>query len=121
MTTNTKLYSRWHRYDSKGVKYIKKFPIGIIPENTKQDEFGPWFRGTGPLSDDHYKKVAEAMRKLSLGKPKSPETKSKMRQAKLGKPKSEQHRKNMSLAQKRRFERIKNEPISVQQEGHSHT
>ena len=110
------LWSRWHRYDTNGVKYIRKFQINETPIPLQEEGFTEWFRGTGPLSKEHYEKVAEAMRRISLGKPKSPETKSKMSMAKRGKPKSEQHKKNMSLAQRRRFQRNKNEPISVQQE-----
>jgi hypothetical protein len=103
-----KLWSRWHRYDTNNVKYIRKFSIGETPNPMQEEGFTEWFRGTGPLSKEHYEKVAEAMRRLSLGKPKSTETKSKMSMAKRGKPKSEQHKKNMSLAQRRRFQRIKN-------------
>lgn len=113
------LFSRWHRYDANGVKYIRKFPVGTTPTN--DEGFSIWMRGNGPMSPEHYEKVAAAMRRLSLGVPKSQETKSKMRQAKLGKPKTEQHKKNMSLAQKRRFQRKQNEPVSVQQTGVSST
>jgi len=115
------MWSRWHRFDANGVKYIRKFSIDEIPCPLIEDGFTEWYRGTGPLSESHYKKVAEAMRRLSLGKPKSPETKSKMRMAKLGKPKSDEHRKNMSLAQRRRFQRNRNESNTVQQEGHRNT
>ena len=114
------LWSRWHRFDANGVKYIRKFQINETPNPLTEQGYTQWFRGTGPLDQAHYNKVATALRNLSLGKPKSAETKSKMRQAKLGKPKSEQHKKNMSLAQRRRFGK-NNEPISIQQEGISNT
>jgi len=114
------LWSRWHRFDANGVKYIRKFQINETPNPLIEEGFTQWFRGTGPLDQQHYDKVATALRNLSLGKPKSDETKSKMRQAKLGKPKSDQHRKNMSLAQRRRFGK-NNEPIPVQQKGPSNT
>lgn len=114
------LWSRWHRFDANGVKYIRKFQINETPSPLIEEGYTEWCRGTGPLNPEHYEKVAEAMRRLSLGKPKSAETKSKMSMAKRGKPKSEQHKKNMSLAQRRRF-RKNNEPISVRQEGISNS
>lgn len=113
------LWTRWHRFDGNGVKYIRKFGVTDTPNPLQEEGFTEWFRGTGPMSESHYQKVAEAMRRVSLGKPKSPETKLKMSKAKLGKPKSEQHKRNMSLAQRRRFGK-NNEPISLQQAGPSH-
>jgi len=95
------LWSRWHRFDSNGVKYIKRFAIGETPVN--DSSFSNWIRGTGPLSESHYNNVAAAMRKIHLGIPKKAETKYKMRLAKLGKPKSEEHKRNMSIAQQKRI------------------
>ena len=115
------LWSRWHRFDTNGVKYIKKFNIGETPTPIEEQGFSEWHRGTGPLSESHYNNVSAALRNLSLGKPKSPETKLKMSMAKRGKPKSPEHRRNMSLAQRQRFNRKNNEPNTIQQTGPSHS
>lgn len=103
------LWSRWHRFDKNGVKYIRKFQIGETPTPITEEGYTEWRRGTGPLSQSHYEKVSTALRNISKGKPKSEETKYLMRLAKLGIPKSVEHRKNMSLAQQRRFAREKHE------------
>ena len=109
------LWSRWHRFDQNGVKYIRKFQIGETPNPLIEEGYTTWHRGTGPLSPSHYEKVANALRKVSKGKPKSDKTKYLMRLAKLGIPKSTEHKKNMSLAQRRRFAREKNESNSVKE------
>ena len=91
-------WTRWHRFDSNGNKYIKRFELNDHPETIVEEGYTQWSRGTGPLSEEQYNNVANAVRKLNLGIPKSPEQREKMRLAKLGKPKSEEHRKNMSKA-----------------------
>lgn len=93
-------WTRWHRFDSKGVKMIRKFDIGEKPVN--EPGYTEWKRGTGPMSPETYENVTNAVRKACLGVPKSEEQKLKMRLAKLGVPKTEEHRKNMSLAAKKR-------------------
>jgi hypothetical protein len=122
-TQSQKLWRRWHRFDSNGVKYIRRFDIDETPSPLTEEGYTIWQKGTGPLSEVHYQNLSKALRDLSLGKPKSPQTKEKMRNAKLGKPKSEQHKKNMSLAQQKRFSNIKkkNEPNTIQQTGTSDT
>lgn len=94
------LWSRWHRFDSDGKKHIKKFGIDETPSPIQEEGYTCWVRGTGPLSEEHYKNVTTAVRKVCVGVPKTPEQKEKMRQAKLGKPKTLEHRQNMALAWK---------------------
>ena len=95
-------WTRWHRYDDNGHKYIKRFENDEDPSDIIEKGYTQWSRGTGPLSEDHYKKVCAAIEATCKGVPKSLEHREKMRQAKLGKPKSEEHKKNMSLAWERR-------------------
>lgn len=102
------LWTRWHRFDDKGVKYIKKFPIDQAPDPLLEEGYTSWVRGTGKLTDEHYNNVVNAVRKACVGVPKTEEQKEKMRLAKLGVPKTEEHKKNMSLSwQKKRQERYK--------------
>jgi len=96
------LWSRWHRYDMNGVKQIKRFEIDEIPCPLIDEGYTEWVRGTGPLSPEHYKNVAEAVRNTCKGKPKSPEQKMKMSKAAAGRPKSEEHKQSMREAWKRR-------------------
>lgn len=98
-------HTMWYRFDSQNVKYIRKFPIDTIPENTDTG-YTDWKRGTGPLGEQQYINVSNGVRRACLGVPKKPETKLKMREAKLGVPKTVEHRYNLSLAHKRR--RVKN-------------
>lgn len=91
-------WSRWHRFDLNGVKYIRKFGITETPEPLIENGYTQWRRGTGPLSPEHYKNVSNAVRAFSLGKPKSETQKHKMRLAKLGIPKTPEHRENMRKA-----------------------
>ena len=103
------LWSRWHRFNDAGVKYIKRFGIDETPNPLTEEGYTEWRRGTGPLAPEHYENVVNAIKSFSVGIPKSPETKYKMRIAKLGVPKSEEHKTNMSKAWKRkRLERYKN-------------
>lgn len=97
-------WSRWHRFDSNGVKYIRKFKIDQRPNPLLEPGYTEWTRGTGPLAPDHYNNVANALRKFSLGVPKTPEQKKKMSLAKLGKPKTLEHRENMRKAWARKRE-----------------
>ena len=103
MTAKVKgLWTRWHRFDDKGVKYIKKFPVDTTPNPLQEEGYTQWVRGTGKLTEEHYNNVVNAVRKACVGVPKSEEQKEKMRQAKLGVPKSEEHKKNMSLSWQRK-------------------
>ena len=95
-------YSRWHRFDNNGVKYIKKFQLDERPNPINEYGFTDWNRGTGPHSAETLYNLTIALQKACKGIPKSDETKQKMRQAKLGKPKSEQHKLNMKLSHQRR-------------------
>lgn len=106
-----KKYSRWHRFDDNGVKYITQCDVELHPEPLQQEGFTEWRRGTGPHSPDVLLRVQEGLRRACLGVPKTPEQKEKMRQAKLGKPKSAEHRANMSKSHKlrRKLEREQNE------------
>ncbi len=97
-----KLWSRWHRFNSLGVKYIKRFDVDETPNPLTEEGFTEWRRGTGPLSPEHYENVVNAVRKNCVGVPKPESTKYKMRLAKLGVPKSEEHKKSMSEAWKRK-------------------
>ncbi len=110
------LWSRWHRYDDAGFKQIKKFKIDETPTPIAQEGYTDWVRGTGKLTDEHYKNVTTAVRNACVGVPKSEEQKEKMRQAKLGVPKSEEHRKNMKLSwQKKRQDKYKDAMAMLQQ------
>ena len=99
---NNKTFSRWHRFDMNGVKYISNTEVDKHPEPLEQEGFTIWKRGTGPHSPEALKNVQEGLRKACLGVPKTPEQKEKMRQAKLGKPKTEEHKLNMKLSHQRR-------------------
>lgn len=91
-------WTRWHRFDDNGTKYIKRFELNDHPETIVEEGYTVWRRGTGPLGEEQYNNVANAVRAFSKGVPKTPEQKEKMRQAKLGKPKSEEHKKALSKA-----------------------
>lgn len=95
-------WTRWHRYDDNGNKFIKRFELNDDPSHIVDEGFTQWKRGTGPLQPEQYQNVVNAIRKVCLGVPKSPEQREKMRQAKLGVPKSEEHKKNMSKAWEKR-------------------
>lgn len=95
-------WTRWHRFDDNGTKYIKRFELNETPNPLHEEGYTQWSRGTGPLSDEHYNNVVTAIRAVCKGVPKSKEHREKMRLAKLGKPKSEEHKKNMSKAWERR-------------------
>ena len=88
-------YNRYHRFDSNGNKYIKRFELGVIPKTIPDEGYTSWTKGTGPHSPEAYVKVSEGIRKACKGVPKSDEQKQKMRDAKLGVPKSEEHKINM--------------------------
>ena len=96
----TILYTRWHRFDDKGVKYIKNHPVGEKPSN--DTGFSEWKRGTGPFSEVQLNTLRIAVRKACKGVPKTPEQKQKMSQAKLGVPKTEAHKQAMKTAWARR-------------------
>lgn len=110
------LWSRWHRYDDNGYKHIKKFKIDETPDPLVEEGYTMWQRGTGKLTEEHYKNVTTAVRNACVGVPKTPEQKEKMRRAKLGVPKSEEHKKNMKLSwQKKRQERYQEAMNILQQ------
>jgi hypothetical protein len=98
----TQTYSRWHRFDSNGVKHIKKFQLDEKPNPINEYGYSDWNRGTGPHTPEALHNLTVAVQKACKGVPKTPATKLKMRQAKLGKPKSEQHKLNMKLSHQRR-------------------
>ena len=106
------VYSRWHRFDGNGVKYIKRFDIQQTPQPLLEEGFTEWVRGTGPHSEEALENLRVAIQRACKGVPKSPVTKQKMREAKLGKPKSEQHKLNMKLSHQRRRENVKSENTS---------
>jgi hypothetical protein len=91
-------WTRWHRYDDNGTKYIKRFELNENPESIVEEGYTQWVRGTGPLGEEQYNNVVNAVRAVSKGVPKTPATREKMRQAKLGKPKTEAHKKALSKA-----------------------
>ena len=101
------MYSRWHRFDNNGVKYIKRFDVNEVPNPISEVGYTNWARGTGPHTELALQNLRNAQAKYCRGVPKSPETKEKMRQAKLGKPKSEQHKLNMKLSHQRRNQLIR--------------
>lgn len=113
------LWTRWHRFDDMGNKYIKRFETHEDPSTIVEEGYTVWSRGTGPLAPEQYNNVVNAIRKSCKGVPKSEEQKRKMSLAKLGKPKTEEHKKNMSKAwEKRRLrgtsdEHRKNMSISL--------
>jgi hypothetical protein len=96
----TTLYTRWHRFDEHGVKYIKNHPVGEKPSS--EPGFTEWKRGTGPFSEVQLNTLRIAVQKACKGVPKTPEQKQKMSQAKLGVPKTEQHKQAMKTAWARR-------------------
>jgi hypothetical protein len=96
------LWSRWHRFDDDGVKYIQKFNIDETPTPLTEIGYTEWRRGTGPLAPEHYKNVANALREMCKGKPKSLEQRQKMALAKRGIPKSEAHKQAMSKTWQRK-------------------
>ena len=96
----TTLYTRWHRFDDHGVKYIKNHPVGEKPSS--EPGFSEWKRGTGPFSEVQLNTLRIAVQKACKGVPKTPEQKQKMSQAKLGVPKTEQHKQAMKTAWARR-------------------
>lgn len=96
------LWARWHRFDNKGVKYIRKFSVDEIPSPLIEQGFSEWKRGTGPLNTQQYINITTAVRASHLGIPKSEITKRKMSVAKKGVPKSEEHKQNMRNAWARR-------------------
>jgi hypothetical protein len=99
-----KSYARYHRYDTQGKKYIKRFELGVEPSDKVIEGFGPWIRGTGPFAPEALYNVTQGIRKACSGVPKSAEQKQKMREAKLGVPKSLEHRENMRRSWYRRRE-----------------
>lgn len=99
------LWTRWHRFDNKGVKYIRKYNINEIPTPLTEPGYTEWKRGTGPLTNQQYINITTAVRSSHLGVPKSETTKQKMSMAKKGVPKSEEHKQNMRNAWARRKQR----------------
>ena len=99
-----KSYTRYHRYDTQGKKYIKRFELGVTPNENVVEGFGPWIAGTGPFAPQALHNVTEGIRRACSGVPKSAEQKQKMREAKLGVPKSQEHRDNMRKSWYRRKE-----------------
>ena len=78
-----------------GKKVIKRFMPDALPGE-------PWIKGNGPFSDEALMRITEAIRRFSLGVPKTPIQKERMSAASRGKPKSAEHRKHMSEAYHRR-------------------
>lgn len=98
-------YTRYHRFDDNGTKYIKRFEHNSPPPVTADIGYTCWVRGTGPHSDTALRNVAEGVRRACLGVPKTPEQREKMRQAKLGVPKSQEHKDNMRKSWYKRKEK----------------
>lgn len=96
------LWSRWHRFDHIGNKYIQKFSIDEIPNPIQDVGYTEWRRGTGPLAPEHKKNVVRALREMCAGKPKSAEQRAKMAEAKRGIPKSQEHKDAMSKTWQRK-------------------
>lgn len=96
------LWSRWHRFDHDGNKYIQKFKIDEIPNPIQDVGYTEWRRGTGPLAPEHKQNVVRALRAMCAGKPKSPEQRAKMAEAKRGIPKSQAHKDAMSKTWQRK-------------------
>ena len=88
-------YTRYHRYDQYGTKYIKRFENNCPPTNEIELGFTGWMRGTGPFEAQALHNVTEGIRRACKGVPKPPEQREKMRLAKLGVPKSQEHKDNM--------------------------
>lgn len=95
-------WTRWHRFDSAGIKHIKRFELSEDPTTITDEGYSAWARGTGPLAEEQYNNVVSAIRKSCVGVPKTETQKEKMRQAKLGKPKTEAHKQAMSKAWEKR-------------------
>jgi len=105
-------YTRYHRYDQYGNKYIKRFENDSPPTNEPELGYTEWIRGTGPFEPQALVNVTEGIRRACKGIPKSPEQREKMRQAKLGVPKSQEHKDNMRKSwYKRRELQLKQQAI----------
>jgi hypothetical protein len=102
--TKEKRWTRWHRFDDAGTKFIKRFENNEDPSDIIDEGYTAWTRGTGPFSEEHYNNVVTGIRAVCKGVPKSEEQKQQMREAKLGVPKSEEHKKNMCIAWNKRKE-----------------
>jgi hypothetical protein len=108
-------YNRYHRYDMNGKKYIKRYELGVEPVDVADEGYTCWTKGTGPHSEEAYKKVSDGIRKACKGVPKSDEQKQKMRDAKLGVPKTEEHKINMRKSfERKRLQNEKNSTGSTQ-------
>jgi hypothetical protein len=95
-------FTRWHRYDMNGVKHIKRYELGIIPNILPDEGYTEWIRGTGGFTDDALNNLRNGIRRACLGVPKPDSQKQKMRDAKLGVPKTEQHKQSMRESWHRR-------------------
>ncbi len=88
-------FTRWHRYDMNGVKHIKRYELGIIPNTLPDEGYTEWIRGTGEFSPEALVNLQNGIRRACKGVPKPDSQKEKMRDAKLGVPKSEEHKQSM--------------------------
>jgi hypothetical protein len=91
----TKKYNRYHRYDSNGVKHIKRFELNSVVPVTPEPGYGPWIHGTGPFAPQALLNVTRGLQRACTGVPKTPQQKELMRLAKLGVPKTQEHKDNM--------------------------
>ena len=75
MKKNT--YTRYHRYDQYGTKYIKRFENNCPPTNEPEIGYTEWMRGTGPFEAQALKNVTDGLRRAC----KSQEHKDNMRKS----------------------------------------
>ncbi len=90
----------WHYYQGDGRRVCRRLQPGSEPE-------AHWTRGFGPHSPEIREKIAASTRERHLNKVVSPETRERMSQAARGRPKSIEHRISMSIAQRERHRRAR--------------
>lgn len=88
----------WHYYTGDGRLIRRRLQPGAQPE-------AHWTRGFGPHSPEIREKIAATTREHHLNKVVSAETRERMSQAARGRPKSIEHRISMSIAQRERHRR----------------
>ena len=102
-------YTRYHRYNSEGVKEIRRYDNGTYPPEVAEEGYTTWSRGTGPHSPEALVNVRNGIINACKGVPKTPEQKHKMSIAKLGVPKSAEHKENLRRSYYERINRAMGE------------
>jgi len=88
----------WHYYTGDGRRVRRRLQPGAQPE-------AHWIRGFGPHSAQVREKIAQRTQEVHRNKVVSEITRERMSQAARGRPKSPEHRVSMSIAQRERHRR----------------